>query len=183
MKHLHNDSDVVCISSDATLRDAATILRERGIGCLVVTDAEGRATGIVTDRDICLRAVAWERDPDRTRVSAVMTADLRGAPAGSSHAEWAEPMRRLGVRRVPLLDDAQRPVGLASSDDWLRWIAARLVDVSTTADPAQRHGPLRSPKVLLDELERHVDERQLLDRDELFVAIARLRESVEPRTP
>jgi len=80
MKHFHNGADVVCIARAATLHDAACLLRDRGIGSLVVTDAAGGVVGIVTDRDLCLRAVAFERDPHTTRVDAVMTADRSGRP-------------------------------------------------------------------------------------------------------
>jgi len=182
MQHLHNPDDTVHVTPDATLAEAAALLRERGIGSLVVTDAAGRAVGIVTDRDLCLRAVAFERDPHRARVSEVMTPEVRGAQVTGSVATvdcaWAEPMRRLGVRRVPLLDVEGRPVGLFSSDDWLRWLAERIYEVAATTDPARRHGPLRPAAVALDELTLHLEARQLLDRDELLEAIGRLRKAL-----
>jgi CBS domain-containing protein len=180
MKHLHNGADVVCIACDATLHDAARLLRFRGIGSLVVTDAAGRVVGIVTDRDLCLRAVAFGRDPHTTRVDAVMTEDVRAAACEGSLDEWTQPMRSLGVRRVPLIDAEGRPRGLFAVDDWLLWLAARLGDVAATADPAQRHGPLRPTSELLDELTQHLEARQLLHREELLEAIARLRGAVTP---
>jgi len=180
MQHLLNRASVVCVASDASLHEAALLLRERGIGSLVVTDPAGRVVGIVTDRDLCLRAVAFGRDPHTTLVDAVMTADVRGAAFDGCLEEWTQPMRSLGVRRVPLTDAEGRPKALFSADDWLRWLAARLVDVAVTADPTQRHGPLRPPSVLLDELTEHLDARQLVDRDELLEAIARLRGAVAP---
>lgn len=178
MKHLHNDQDVVCIASDASLREAAQALQEHGIGCLVVCDRDGRTVGIVTDRDLALRAVAWERDPDATRVGSVMTSDVRCAPVDADREAQSDPMRRLGVRRVPLLDDERRPRALFSIDDWLRWLAARLHDVAAAADPAHRHGPLHAPELLLDQLTEHVEQRQLLDREELLESIERLRNAV-----
>lgn len=182
MRHCNNDRDIVTITPDATLREAAETLRERGIGCLVVVDADGAAVGIVTDRDLCLRAVAWERDPDTTRVREVMTEDVRGVPCDAPQDEWPVPMRRLGVRRVPLLDEERRPRALYSADDWLRWLAQRLDEVAATADPAHRHGQLagehRRSVRLLDELTLHLEARALLDREELLEAIARLRSAV-----
>jgi CBS domain-containing protein len=182
MKHSHNDRDIVTIGPDATLREAAVTLRDRGIGCLVVVDADGVAVGILTDRDLCLRAVAWERDPSTTRVREVMTEDVRGVDRDAPQAEWPAPMRRLGVRRVPLFDEERRPCALYSADDWLRWLSLRIEEVAATADPAHRHGPLtgrlQRPARLLDELTLHVEERALLDRDELLEAIERLRSAV-----
>jgi CBS domain-containing protein len=175
MKHLHNRSDVVCVTRDTSLHDAARLMRERRIGSLVVTDPDGCVAGIVTDRDICLRAVAFERDPHTTLVGAVMTAEVRRAAVDGLLEEWTQPMRCFGVRRVPLTDTAGRPQALFAADDWLRWLAARLVDVSITADPAHRHGPLRQTSALLDELTQHLEARQLLHREELLEAISRLR--------
>ncbi len=182
MRHLHNPDDTARVAPETTLAEAAALLRERGIGSLIVTDAAGRAVGIVTDRDLCLRAVAFEHDPHRTRVAEVMTADVRGArittPPESVDCAWAEPMRKLGVRRVPLLDADGCPVGLFSADDWLRWLAERIYEVAATTDPARRHGPLRPPAMALDELTLHLEARQLLDRDELLEAIGRLRKAL-----
>ena len=175
MRHLHNRADVVCIARDANLHDAARLLGERGIGSLVVTDPAGRVVGILTDRDICLRAVAFGRDPHTTRVDTLMTPEVRTAAFDGPLEDWTHPMRTLGVRRVPLLDGEGRAKQLFSIDDWLRWLAARLGEVSTTADPEQRHGPLRATSLLLDELTQHLEARQLLHREELLEAIARLR--------
>lgn len=180
MRHLHNRAEVVCIASDATLHAAAGLLRERGIGSLVVTDDAGCVVGIVTDRDLCLRAAAFGRDPHTTRVAAVMTADVRGAACNGPLEDWTQPMRCLGVRRVPLLDAERRPQGLFSADDWLRWLAERLGEVAATADPVQRHGPLRSTAVLLDELTQHLEARQLLHREELMASIRHLRGAMTP---
>lgn len=190
MKHLHNDRDVVCVKGDVSVRVAAETMKSREIGSLVVTDDDGLAIGIVTDRDLCLRAVRWDRDPDDTTVESVMSKDVRTLPADSTRDEQVQLMRRMGVRRVPLVDAAGKPVGLISADDWIRWIAARLDEIATTADPAQRHGPLRPPGDLLDDLQEHLDRhletreedplhtRMVVDRDALLDAIERLRKGM-----
>ena len=190
MKHLHNDQDVVCVREDASLRLAAQTMNEREIGSLVVTDRDGRAVGIVTDRDLCLRAVRWGRDPDETDVASIMSKDLRTLPADSTRQEQIQLMKGMGVRRIPLVDESDKPVGLIAADDWIRWIAARLHEIATTADPARRHGPLRPPGDLLDDLQEHLDRhletreedplhtRLVMDRDALLGAIERLRKGM-----
>lgn len=175
MQSHRKQADVACVDRDATLHEAARLLHERKVGSLVVVDGARRVVGIVTDRDLCLRAVAFGRDPHATTVGEVMTRDVQTAPHAGPREEWAGPMRRLGVRRVPLVDDEGRATAVYASDDWLRWLAGRIADVACTADPAHRHGPLRTPAVLLDELTEHLESRQLLDRVELLDAIARLR--------
>jgi CBS domain-containing protein len=56
-----------------TVRAAARRMIARGVGTLVVTDAQERVAGILTDRDVTVRVVAAMRDPESTAVSAVMT--------------------------------------------------------------------------------------------------------------
>ena len=55
--------EVALVTPGATLREAAEIIRDRGIGCLAVTDAD-RLIGIVTDRDLTCRGLAERRDPE-----------------------------------------------------------------------------------------------------------------------
>ncbi|MEM6567846.1 MAG: CBS domain-containing protein [Planctomycetota bacterium] len=187
---MHNEQDVVCVTRSASIREAARSMKAHEIGSLVVLDDDGKAVGIVTDRDLCLRAVRWDRDPDETQVGSVMSNDLRTLAVDADTDEQIQLMRRMGVRRVPLVDEAGRPVGLIAADDWIRWIAARLDEVATTADPSLRHGPLRPPGALLDDLQVHLDRhlevreedpmqtRTVTDRTALLDAIERLRSAM-----
>src|SRR5438270_8376467 len=68
-------TDVVTLPVDTTLVDAARVMRERDIGDVVVVEAE-RLIGVVTDRDIVLRAVAEGLAPEATTVGAVVSQDL-----------------------------------------------------------------------------------------------------------
>ncbi|MFC0041441.1 CBS domain-containing protein [Actinomadura rayongensis] len=101
---------------DATLYDAAQIMRDEGIGDVLVTYA-GRLCGMVTDRDIVVRAVAERRDTSVTPLGDVCTADLTTIRAGDDTAEALRLMREQAVRRLPVVDDAQRPVGIVTLSD------------------------------------------------------------------
>ena len=61
----------VTLERDASLTDAAKLMRDRGIGDVIVVEGD-RAAGIVTDRDIVIRGVAEGNDPDATSVGDVM---------------------------------------------------------------------------------------------------------------
>ena len=63
------------VSADSTITDAARFMREDDVGAIVV-EREGAIAGIVTDRDIVVRAVADGRDPGSTRVSDVASSDV-----------------------------------------------------------------------------------------------------------
>lgn len=190
MKHAKNKQDVAVVRMEASLREAASQLAANGIGCLVVVDGEGRVAGIVTDRDLALRAVGWNRDPDAVRVASVMTRHPRTLPLGAPREEQLALMRRMGVRRIPIVDGNGRPVALVASDDWLMWIGDRMRDLAVTADPSLRHGPHRGAAEILDSLEQHLNRhmaeerqrpmevRRAIDRAALLGAIEQLREEL-----
>ncbi len=62
---------------DESVREAARRMREADVGTLIVVDDKRNPMGVVTDRDVALRCVAEDRDPDTTRVATVMTAPDR----------------------------------------------------------------------------------------------------------
>jgi CBS domain-containing protein len=90
---------------------------ESAVGSLVVVDALRRPLGIVTDRDLVVRCLAPGKDPERTRLRDVMS----GPPAWVRQDRAAEDaigeMARLRVRRLPVVDDHDRLVGILALDD------------------------------------------------------------------
>jgi CBS domain-containing protein len=99
----------------ATLTEVAKIMRDDDIGTVVVV-ASGRLAGLVTDRDIVVRAVADGRDPNSTSVGDVATTDLRTLTPDQSVEDALRLMREWDVRRVVVLQD-DRPVGIVSLGD------------------------------------------------------------------
>lgn len=101
---------------DATLYEAARIMRDRGIGDVLVTYA-GRLCGVVTDRDIVVRAVAESRDTSLTPLSDVCTAELTTLRPDDDTGTAARLMSEQAVRRLPVVDDRNRPVGIVCMGD------------------------------------------------------------------
>lgn len=181
------NNDPLTIPSDAPLRQAAEIMKAAHVGSLVVVDHEERVVGIVTDRDLCMRAVAFDRDPDEAKVAGCMTEDVRTLPLGTNMADQIYGMRSIGARRIPLVDDHGVAREIAALDDMLLWAAARLSELAGTAAIGRRHGQLRDPADLLRELEAHVDaddrgleKRLAVPRDALIDSIERLRAGLIP---
>ncbi|WP_419190819.1 CBS domain-containing protein [Saltatorellus ferox] len=161
-----NDRDVATIQASATLRQAATEMANRSVGSLVVVDPTGRAIGIVTDRDLCIRAVATDRDPDSSTVERAMTAPLRTIAEQNEPRAHVEAIRKGAARRLPIVDAAGHPTALVTADDELRWIADVLSSLSETAQPGRFHGALRPAAALLDDLQRHLDVTDRLDESD-----------------
>jgi CBS domain-containing protein len=109
-------SPVATISKDATVREAATQMRERGISSLLVTTTEA---GIVTSTDV-LDVVADGRDPETVHVADVMTAPVETVTPDLFMEEVAAMMTTFEIKHLPVVDDDY--VGMVSSTD----VAAQL---------------------------------------------------------
>lgn len=101
---------------DATLCEAARVMRDEGIGDVLVTFA-GRLCGVVTDRDIVVRAVAESRDTSRTPLGDVCTAQLTTLRPDDDTGTAARLMSEQAVRRLPVVDAEHRPVGILCIGD------------------------------------------------------------------
>ena len=111
-----------------TLTDAAREMRDGDVGALVVVQ-DGKATGIATDRDIVVRAIADGRDPNSTRVADVATDATVTVTPDQSASEAARLMREHDIRRLVVVQDG-RPAGIVSIGD----LAVALDEESALAD-------------------------------------------------
>jgi len=131
-RQLKQLDEAVCISTGTPIFEAAQLMSRKGIGCLVVTDDESRPVGIVTDRDLTLRAVAWPQDPKATPVSEVMTAPVECVDEKGGMAEVMKRMTALGVRRIPITR-AGCAIGLVSFDDIVQELSFNINSLSIGA--------------------------------------------------
>lgn len=104
------------VSPENTLVEAAGLMRELDVGALPVCEGD-RVTGMITDRDITVRAVANGRDPNATPVSEVMTPDATTVFADQEVEQAARLMQQREVRRLPVLGRENRLVGIVSLGD------------------------------------------------------------------
>ncbi|WP_078958075.1 CBS domain-containing protein [Streptomyces glaucescens] len=108
---------VASVEPMTTVARAAALMRERDIGdVLVAYDRD--LFGVLTDRDIAVRAVAEGRDPTRTRVGELCTRPPLVTLSPEDTTEHAvELMRRYAVRRLPVVEHGGCPVGMVSLGD------------------------------------------------------------------
>jgi CBS domain-containing protein len=100
---------------DQPVTEAARTMREHGIGNVLVSD-DGQLTGLVTDRDIVVRAIADGRDPAATTVGEICSPDLVTVEATEDTSTAVRLMRERGVRRVPVMDGSRVAGVLALGD-------------------------------------------------------------------
>src|SRR5690349_4542750 len=106
---------VEVIPPDATLKDAAAKMADLDVGAIPVCDGE-RLVGVLTDRDVTIRAVARGADPS-TPVREIMTTTLRWAYEDEPVEKAREEMRKKKISRLPIVDSSKRLVGIVSLGD------------------------------------------------------------------
>ena len=106
------------VDAGASIRQAAEVMRDNDIGDVLVV-GDGNLRGIVTDRDIVVRALADGRQPDATPVGDVCSPELTVVDAQAELDAAADLMGRHAVRRLPVVDNNE-VVGIVSLGDLAR---------------------------------------------------------------
>ena len=111
--------DVVTSTQEATIVDVAQLMKDADIGPILIVDNETSNTlvGIVTDRDIVLKVIADGQDARTTRVGEVMSKKLVTCRADDDVDVAMKSMAQFQLRRIPVVEDNMRLVGIISQAD------------------------------------------------------------------
>ena len=109
--------------------EAAARMRQRSVGTLVVLNDAKEPVGVLTDRDLVTRVLAERRNPLETCVRDVMTPAPKTVTEETSLGAALSLMRSGAFRRVPVVDEGGRLVGLLSLDDVLQLVAEEMNQV------------------------------------------------------
>ncbi len=112
-------TQVQTVKSETTLIEVARMMRDKKIGDVLVTNRDGTLRGIVTDRDIVVRADADGKALDRTQVGDICSDQLVKLSPTSSLEDAVKVMRDHAIRRVPVVKDGQA-IGIVSIGDLAR---------------------------------------------------------------
>jgi len=124
---------VECIDPYASLREAARKMEAEDIGFLPVIN-EGELVGVITDRDITVRAVSRGLDPEETTVEETMTLDIVSLPETSEIEDASDLMQHRHVRRLVVTDDDDMPVGVVSMDKLAMYLGPHGFDQVSARD-------------------------------------------------
>jgi CBS domain-containing protein len=116
------------VGTGDTVEAAARTMRDRGVGCLVVT-RDRHPIGIVTDRDLVVRVMAEGIDPAQARVGEFVTFDPITASLDEGIETVVQRMRKHGVRRLPIVDGSGAAVGIVTADDLLVLLGGEIAAV------------------------------------------------------
>ena len=106
----------IALPAKTTLVEAARRMKEHDIGDVIVMKDDGQVCGIVTDRDIVVRAIADGKDPSQSTIGEVCSRDVISVSPDDPLATAVELMRQRAVRRLPV-EDKGVPVGIVSLGD------------------------------------------------------------------
>jgi CBS domain-containing protein len=107
----------VAVRPEASVLEAARLMRERKVGSVVVVDEGGSVAGILTDRDIAMAIADGRFSGVAGPVGEIMTREPVCLPSHTDIERGLAAMRGRGVRRMPVLNDAGELIGVVSLDD------------------------------------------------------------------
>ena len=112
------DNPVCCLPNDS-VSQVARVMRREHIGAVPVvsSDRTREIIGIITDRDLAIKVVAEGRDPNRTTVSDVMTHTIVVCREDDDLSSALAAMEEYQIRRIPVIDQGGRLVGIVSQAD------------------------------------------------------------------
>ena len=108
--------DVKYIEPNLTIKEAAKIMKDKDVGALPVGEND-KLTGVITDRDITIRAIANGSDPQTTTVKEAMTPNCLYCFEEDSIEDTAKNMAENQVRRLPVMNKDKRLVGIVALAD------------------------------------------------------------------
>lgn len=137
-------TEVAYCARDTTVLEAARIMRQKHVGDLVIVDDpddERIPAGLLTDRDIVVKAIGGELNAKITRVADIMRTPLICASESENSSVALQRMREHGVRRLPITGDHGKLVGIVTLDDLLRrlrWEVDALTDLVIKGQDRER---------------------------------------------
>ena len=130
-----------CIGENKSILDAAKRMRQLDVGVLPICGDDDRLKGMVTDRDIVVKALAHDVDPATTPVGSLAQGRPLTIMADASIDEALELMREHAVKRLPVLDENKRLCGMISESDIATAVSAQKTGqlVGAIASEAPQH--------------------------------------------
>jgi CBS domain-containing protein len=115
--------DAVSVPEDTALDAAIRTMRERKIGCLLVTDRDGRLSGIFSERDLLCKVAGKVKEPAAHPIREYMTGDPEVIRGDQLLASALQRMMVGDLRHLPLVDAEGRPEKILSSRDIINYVA------------------------------------------------------------
>ncbi|KKU10705.1 MAG: hypothetical protein UX13_C0005G0018 [Candidatus Woesebacteria bacterium GW2011_GWB1_45_5] len=98
---------IYTIRPDNSVRDAARVMADLNVGALAVVDEDGKMVGIISERDCSQKVAAFDVNAYTTRVSRIMTKDVKTVSRNTNLKECEDLMREHGIRHLPVMENEE----------------------------------------------------------------------------
>lgn len=125
--------EVIVADRDTSVFEAAQLMREYHVGCLVVVeslDGPRRPIGLVTDRDIVMEVVAENVAPETVKLGEIISGKLSTIHVTDGVYDTLRYMREHGFRRMPVVNELGELAGIVSMDDYLGLLAEEMTELT-----------------------------------------------------
>jgi CBS domain-containing protein len=110
---------VLTLPASASIKQAAKLLKKSRVGSVIATK-DGKAVGIITERDIVYSVVAEGKSPEKTKLKDIMSKPLKVIKANQTIEDAALALKQNNIKRLPVVDSKGQLVGIVSEGDLMR---------------------------------------------------------------
>jgi signal-transduction protein with cAMP-binding, CBS, and nucleotidyltransferase domain len=137
---------LVTVEPDARVTEVARKMTDEDIGAVMVVDEEdGKPRGILTDRDIVVRCIAKNIDVNDCTVEQILTESVELVKESDGVFDCIHKMKNARVRRMPVVDDQGKAVGIISFGDLIGMLSMEFSELAEAATPAAPGSSKRQP--------------------------------------
>lgn len=122
--------EITSLPETATALDAAKYMTDMNVGSVIITDEKEMPVGIITDRDISTKVVATEKDPKTVKLKDIMCSPVVTINIGKDIIDATRLMGEYWVRRLPVVNDEGKVVGVLSMDDVLIFLSQEIQNIA-----------------------------------------------------
>lgn len=112
----------------ALVREAIEPMSNHNFGSIVITNADNTIAGIVTERDLMRRLLHENKDPDTTKLSEIMTKNVKSAKPDDYVIDWLRTMSNERFRHLPIVDEDGKLVNIMSQGDFVSYTWPEILD-------------------------------------------------------
>jgi predicted transcriptional regulator len=122
--------EITSLPENATVLDAAKYMTDMNVGSVIITDGKNKPVGILTDRDIVTKVIANEKEPKSVRVKDIMTSPVTTINVEKDIIDATRLMAEHWIRRLPVVDQTGKVVGVMSLDDILIFLGQEIQNIA-----------------------------------------------------
>jgi len=138
--------EVITVDANSTVKDAVKLMNKHAIGCLIVEEEE-KVVGIVTERDFLKRVIEDSRDPEKTKVSEIMSNPLIVGSVDMKLEDTIKHMFTYKIKKLPIVENGHL-VGLVTLTDIARIAGVESLIIKIVKD-LRKNGWLPPPKRMM----------------------------------